>query len=208
MKINKTKISLSIDVAIIFFFILLALIFFVGGYTFKVGEVHLKARSLLKPSILLLALFAVKLMIANYSLESEKNKVLLYSTVVFIFIVGELGARVYNYYFEDKDIFWANRNLTNSVTAGISLDTKIEYRDLIRLSSNKRITYELVPNLKGIVPWDQDLDGYRVEINSHGLRDNQDFQKEKGSSEYRIIGLGDSEMFGWGWNLKTLLVRL
>jgi lysophospholipase L1-like esterase len=63
--------------------------------------------------------------------------------------------------------------------------------EVIQLSSNNKIIYELIPNstyrFQNIV----------VKTNSRGFRD-QEYPAKKSKKTKRIIGLGDSIMFGWG----------
>jgi lysophospholipase L1-like esterase len=62
---------------------------------------------------------------------------------------------------------------------------------LVRPSQFSDIVFELKPHLKGTFL------GAAVRTNSHGLRNSEiSFDKPKGIS--RIVGIGDSVMFGWG----------
>ncbi len=63
--------------------------------------------------------------------------------------------------------------------------------DFIQLSDERRIIYELVPSSKF------NFQKKPVETSSQGFRD-QAYPAQKGKRSYRIIGLGDSVMFGWG----------
>ena len=200
---TKNKISIFIDVVIVFIVILIPFIFFSGGFTFKLYKFELTGTTLLKPSILLLVFFVLKLFCADYSLNSEKNKILLFSTLFFVFITGELVLRTYNYFFEEKDLFWVNEHLTKNKVSGMTLINfdNLKLHDLIKLNGNKAITYEFIPNLKGrsLGLFDEIPGGYEIEINSQGFRDNRDFPKEREKdTQFRIIGFGDSEMFGLG----------
>jgi hypothetical protein len=63
--------------------------------------------------------------------------------------------------------------------------------DLIRPSSDERIVYELRPNVRGMFM------GRELAISSLGYRDEErELRKKPGV--FRIIGLGDSHMFGFG----------
>jgi lysophospholipase L1-like esterase len=62
---------------------------------------------------------------------------------------------------------------------------------LIRLNSNPRILYDLIPDISVI------FRSQPVSINSNGFRGNP-IPLEKGKGSIRILGLGDSVMFGWG----------
>lgn len=63
--------------------------------------------------------------------------------------------------------------------------------DIIQPSRHADIVYELKPNVRGRF-MDQPL-----AINSHGLHDYEySLRKEPGT--FRLVGLGDSSLFGWG----------
>lgn len=64
-------------------------------------------------------------------------------------------------------------------------------RGLVQASSHPDVVYELKPGLRGL------FRGQRVEISSQGLRD-RDYARAKPEGTFRIVGLGDSVMFGWG----------
>jgi lysophospholipase L1-like esterase len=68
---------------------------------------------------------------------------------------------------------------------------KLRTRDIIRMSHNPRIVYELIPGLSGT---------YRdaaLHVNSQGFR-GREVAREKHAHTVRIVGVGDSVMFGWG----------
>jgi len=62
---------------------------------------------------------------------------------------------------------------------------------LVRPSSHKGIVYELKPGVVGT------FRNKPFRTNSHGLRDSE-YGRHKPAGTYRIVGLGDSVMFGWG----------
>jgi hypothetical protein len=62
---------------------------------------------------------------------------------------------------------------------------------MIRLSRNRRIIYDLKPNL------DVSFKGHRVTTNQNGLRGTH-YPQDKAENTIRIVGLGDSVMFGHG----------
>jgi hypothetical protein len=66
----------------------------------------------------------------------------------------------------------------------------VSLRQMLRPSDNPRIIYELQPNLA--VLSHQKL----VRTNAHGFR-GPDYRLPKGDTILRIVGLGDSVMFGW-----------
>jgi len=62
---------------------------------------------------------------------------------------------------------------------------------IIAPSANKRLVYELQPNL------DMDFAHRRLRTNSAGMRSSREYQLERLPDSVRILGLGDSGMFGW-----------
>lgn len=63
---------------------------------------------------------------------------------------------------------------------------------IIQPSADKRQIYELRPNL------DMQFGHRRLRTNSRGMRDDREYETDKPPSTCRIVGLGDSGMFGWG----------
>jgi lysophospholipase L1-like esterase len=63
--------------------------------------------------------------------------------------------------------------------------------DLIRTVEDDLVVYQLRPGIRGRFL------GREVSINSHGMR-GPERALPKGPGVYRIVGLGDSQMFGWG----------
>jgi len=64
-------------------------------------------------------------------------------------------------------------------------------RGLVRASRSSDLVFELKPDL------DCRFKGARVRTNSHGMR-GRDIPVAKAADVFRITGLGDSVMFGWG----------
>ncbi|MGH7819789.1 MAG: SGNH/GDSL hydrolase family protein, partial [Candidatus Binatia bacterium] len=60
-----------------------------------------------------------------------------------------------------------------------------------RLSSSRRLVYELQPSL------DKIFGGRRVRTNADGLREDRDYDRVPPASTVRIVGVGDSGMWGW-----------
>jgi lysophospholipase L1-like esterase len=73
----------------------------------------------------------------------------------------------------------------------LSADDEADLVDIIRLSPNERIIYELIPDLKVTF---RDVP---LTINRHGFR-GREIQEAALPGVMRIVGLGDSIMFGWG----------
>lgn len=62
---------------------------------------------------------------------------------------------------------------------------------IIRKSDNPRVVYELMPNL------DRDFGHHGLRTNSQGMRDSGEYPVERRTNSVRIVGIGDSGMFGW-----------
>ena len=62
---------------------------------------------------------------------------------------------------------------------------------IIRRSSNERLIYDLAPKL------DLVFGESRVRTNSAGMRSDLEFAVEKPAGTLRVVGIGDSGMFGW-----------
>ena len=73
----------------------------------------------------------------------------------------------------------------------IPTDRSVGLRHLIRRSHNHQVIYELKPHL-AVRFLDRE-----VTTNSVGFRD-RDYEFEKDVTTTRILGIGDSTMFGWG----------
>jgi hypothetical protein len=65
---------------------------------------------------------------------------------------------------------------------------------IITPSENPRVVYELQPNLE------MEFGHCSLRISSQGFRSDLTFSKERKPNSIRILGLGDSGMFGWGVN--------
>ena len=118
----------------------------------------------------------------------RKELLLLVISLVFALMMIELMSRAYLVYDSRKDLEWAfthYENLSNGSTVTLGM--------LIRPSSDANIIYEMKPNLN------VSFVNVPVRTNSKGWRDNE-FNVTKSSNTIRIVGLGDSVMFGWGAN--------
>lgn len=62
---------------------------------------------------------------------------------------------------------------------------------IVKPSANKRLAYELKPNLR------MNFGVCRFRTNRWGMRDSQEYAHERTPGTVRILGLGDSGMFGW-----------
>jgi hypothetical protein len=67
----------------------------------------------------------------------------------------------------------------------------LDLGDLVQPSRHAGIVYELRPNVRGR------FRGQAVLINSQGLHDYE-YSRRKEPGTFRIVGVGDSSLFGWG----------
>ncbi len=107
------------------------------------------------------------------------------SVTITLFLV-EVGFRLFAYRNETKtleEIDWT-RNLPEA-------GERVAFSGIIQMSGNPRIVYRLKPNL-AVVFRDQP-----ITTNANRFRGDP-VQIAKGSRSTRIVGIGDSVMFGWG----------
>lgn len=62
---------------------------------------------------------------------------------------------------------------------------------IVQLSDDPRVVYELQPDL------DTEFGHHRLKTNHDGIRATRDYPVERTSDGVRIVGIGDSGMFGW-----------
>ena len=109
---------------------------------------------------------------------------LLVPTLVLLLVV-EAGFRIQAYY-ADARLQQGLNGVGKPVTG-----EEFSLRHIIRWNDNPRIIYELIPGLTG------EFRGNPLTINSQGFRGAL-VPVEKSPCTYRIAGIGDSVMFGWG----------
>lgn len=81
--------------------------------------------------------------------------------------------------------------LTQSEQTEVSVVASGNLRGLIQHSERPGVIYELKPSRR----WE--FKGAFTETNRHGFR-GPDWAEAKGANTLRVVGLGDSVMFGWG----------
>lgn len=74
-------------------------------------------------------------------------------------------------------------------------------KGIVQGSPYKDIVYELKPNLRGI------FRDAPLATNSRGLRDYE-YSYRKPENTFRIVGLGDSSLFGWGVKLEETSLKV
>jgi hypothetical protein len=104
--------------------------------------------------------------------------------------VAELALR-YHYRIRDQQPGDLQRQLAESAKRTAITDEPFNLMGLVKASPFPGIVYELKPNLNGT------FRGQHVRTNALGLR-GPDAVVAKTPGTFRIAGIGDSEMFGWG----------
>ena len=92
-------------------FLLIIFIILLGGFSIVLAGHEISATSVYKPIGILLASFVVKLFVADFKQEFEKNKVLVMSTLLVMMLLCEVSSRIYYSVFVPQDLFWATENL-------------------------------------------------------------------------------------------------
>jgi lysophospholipase L1-like esterase len=103
-------------------------------------------------------------------------------------VLGEIGLRVWLWTRSDqRDFHSALWRARRAPAHGV-----LTLLQLVQASPVPDIVYELRPGTEGT------FRGQPVRTNSHGMRGARDFSLRKPARTFRIAGLGDSVMFGWG----------
>lgn len=139
--------------------------------------------------LILLVLYLVKLFLSDWKNKFEQNTLLIFGSIIFILIGGEIFSRFYYHLFSPKNFDEAAKHLTLPRKAD---SDHLSFIDIVKVNSNIRLPYELRPNVTGI------FEGKPLITNSIGIRDDREIIGLKNDSSFRIIGLGDSVMFGQG----------
>ena len=108
-------------------------------------------------------------------------------SILMIFVVVECALRVQGF-FEEQESFEKAMSELPVLDPGM----KVWLGAAIQPSSNPDIVYELRPDM------DVELVGGIVRTNSQGFRTDREFSIEKPPGTIRIVGIGDSFMFGYG----------
>ena len=125
------------------------------------------------------------------------------STIVAL-VVAEGIIRIGHYLREDRRPF--DVQLRSARARAESSMQNLRLGEIVQPSQYAGIVYELRPGVRGRFM------GQPLLINSRGLRDNE-YRTRKEPGTFRIVGVGDSSLFGWGVpfeddSLKVLERRL
>lgn len=193
---SMPKHSRFLDVLIgLLFFLILHILFF-GGFHFILYGMKVSATTPGKPALILVIAFLLKIACMNWRSDIEKKLLLLYSIFFLIFIFGELASRIAFLGQTRNDLKWASKNFLIRKNQD---PENLHLSDIIRISNNNKIIYKLLPGALG------KFVGADVHINAQGFRDSEDIERKKDSGEFRIVGLGDSNLFGWGVKFQDTL---
>jgi len=116
---------------------------------------------------------------------------LLGASLILVLFLGEWGTRIH---LRRNQGSWSLGLLQRYKEGDRDLKGRASHplADIVRLSTNRRLGYELVPGL------DQDFGHRHLTTNSRGMRDSREYDVEKPDGTLRLVGIGDSGMFGWG----------
>jgi hypothetical protein len=114
-------------------------------------------------------------------------------------IAVEIGVRFYEHGREKRALEdWHRVQTFDSAERGRS----VSLGEIIRVNPNPEIIYELIPNLSGIV-----FEGQFLETNGEGFRGPR-YPRDLPMGTIRILGIGDSVMFGWGVREEDSYLRV
>lgn len=123
--------------------------------------------------------------------EHVYRLILILVSVAGTLVLAEVGLRLFLALAEPSSLN-PDEALRRSRRSGLKAQTSdISLKGLVQASGHKDVVYELKPGLRGTFL------GQPLQVNAFGLRD-RDYPPAKPEGTYRIIGLGDSVMFGWG----------
>jgi lysophospholipase L1-like esterase len=116
--------------------------------------------------------------------------VMLAFSIALPLVVCEVGLRAY---LISQREFNSLDRLKTAFRAGKkpSVNTTHPLSEIIRPSDDPQIVYDLQPDLE------MDFGHHRVHINHLGLRADKDYPLARAPHSLRIVGIGDSGMFGW-----------
>ncbi len=106
-------------------------------------------------------------------------------------LLGEVFIRGWYYLGEKQHGTFEEQLQRSKNTTPVAIKDNTSVAGLIQPSPFPDVVYDLKPHLEGI------FQGKPVQTNSMGMRDKE-YPLAKPPNTFRIVGLGDSVMFGWG----------
>lgn len=158
------------------------IIVFIGGFFLYYKHEKVK-EYLIRMEDILLRSFTVTI---NFLKRNWKNILLLFLFIPISFLLGEVILRVHYVSTYTGTIEDAYNNPQNPVNGSI-----VELGEIIRPSHYIKMIYEFKPNLN------VQYTGVEVKTNSLGWRESK-MKVATDVKSIRILGIGDSVMFGWG----------
>src|SRR5262249_10867640 len=121
--------------------------------------------------------------------RASQRLTLALGTTVVALLVAEASLRVVHYAREDRRPLEVQlQSLRAQATSSMH---DLDLGDIVQPSRDPGIVYELRPNVRGRFV------GQPLLINSQGLHDYE-YSRRKEPGTFRIVGVGDSSLFGWG----------
>ena len=120
------------------------------------------------------------------------------STIVAL-LVAEGILRLARYLSEDRRPLEVQLQSARAQAQSSMHDLKVG--DIVQPSRHAGIVYELRPNVRGRFM------GQPVVINSQGLHDYE-YSRRKEPGTFRIVGVGDSSLFGWGVPFENIGLKV
>ena len=117
--------------------------------------------------------------------EFAGRVVLLGSALAFSFLAAEAGLRVFLWRTQSR------QSLDRLDDASRTIKSTHPLAFIVRRSANPALIFELKPNL------DVDFGPVRVRTNALGMRTDREYPEARSPRSFRIVGIGDSGMFGW-----------
>jgi lysophospholipase L1-like esterase len=121
---------------------------------------------------------------------------LLLSTLLAL-LLAEVGLRVYFGAREPEDFETALRSARKAPRTGA-----LALAQIVQASPHPNVIYELRPGIDGM------FRGQTLRTNSLGLRGAREYAREKPEGTFRIVALGDSNLFGWGVGEGELYLQI
>jgi len=178
-----------LDLGIAVCLLSLVIIYFTGGFKTCVLGVPVGATHLGNPGRVLLILLLGRWLVCG----EARAPVWMILSVVCTLLVIEVGVRVAAHVREPGEEAAARVLYSKSSREPPREWQEAQLGDLVQGSEVPDVIYELMPNVRATFL------GKRLTTNAAGFRGEM-IRVERQSGDVRIVGLGDSIMFGWGSN--------
>jgi hypothetical protein len=126
----------------------------------------------------------------RYWIRFAAKLILLTISLAVSVVIGEIGIRVY---FNNQRTANSLERLKTLREQGkpIPFHSTHPLAIIIQPSTNRLVVYELQPNLN------MEFGHHELITNNDGMRQKRNYPRERAPDSVRIIGIGDSGMFGW-----------